>query len=123
MINTRILSLIKNHYGLEQVAVTQKFHTNGRREAYLLETEAGRCVLKITDPNRPEEVVRSDVGILETVARFDFPAPRPLYTRDFKASFSDQMSFSSGAVSSPRTGSILRKWSWWLRTPYSRSDR
>jgi Ser/Thr protein kinase RdoA (MazF antagonist) len=82
MFDARISALLKTHYGLEHVAVAQKFATNGRREAYLLETEAGRFVLKITDPNRAEEVVRSDVGILATVARFDFPAPRPLYTRD-----------------------------------------
>jgi hypothetical protein len=42
---------------------------------------------------------------------------------DRSASLRPHMSFSSGAVSSSRIGRSPRKWSWWLRTPYSRSDR
>ena len=60
----------------------KKLATSGQREAYLLETEQGRLVLKITDPNRPEEVVKNDIGILDYLARFDFPAPLPVFTRD-----------------------------------------
>ncbi len=78
----RLFPLLSKYYGLENVQVAQKFDTNGQREAYLLQTELGRLVLKITDPNRSEEVVRSDVGILDTVARFDYPAPRPVFTRE-----------------------------------------
>jgi homoserine kinase type II len=78
----RLFPLLRTQYGLESVQVVQKLVTSGHREAYLLQTELGRLVLKITDPDRPEEVVRSDVAVLDTVAQFDFPAPRPVFTRE-----------------------------------------
>jgi len=78
----RLLPLLRAQYGIESVQVLRKFDTNGQREAYLLQTEQGRLVLKVTDPDRPEEVVRSDIGILDYVARFDFPAPRPVFARE-----------------------------------------
>ena len=77
-----LFPILQTRFGLESIQVVQKFETNGQREAYLLETEQGRLVLKITDPDRPEEIVKSDTGILDYLARFDFPAPRPLFTRE-----------------------------------------
>lgn len=78
----RILATLQSQYGLEDVKVMQRFATNGRREAYLLQTEQGRLVLKVTDPGRSEELVKSDTAVLDYVARFDFPAPLPFPTRD-----------------------------------------
>ena len=77
----RLFPLLNTQYGLESVQVLRKLATKGQREAYLLQTEQGRLVLKVSDPDRPEEVVRSDIGILDYLARFDFPAPRPVFTR------------------------------------------
>lgn len=81
-LDPRILALLSTHYGLESVRVLRRFATNGRREAYLLQTEAGLLVLKLTDPGRPEELVRSDTAILTYLAHFDFPAPLPVPARD-----------------------------------------
>lgn len=78
----RLLPILQTQYGLENVQVQQRFATNGRREAYLLQTEQGRLVLKITDPGRSEELAKSDTAILETLARFDFPAPLPFPTHE-----------------------------------------
>lgn len=79
--DTRLIPLLHTHYGIQSVQVLKKLDTKGRREAYLLQTELGRLVLKITDPGRAEELVKSDTGILEYIACFDFPAPQPLFTR------------------------------------------
>ena len=80
--NPLLLPILQNQYGLSDVQVLQRFATNGRREAYLLQTEQGQMVLKLTDPGRAEELVKSDTAILDYLSGFAFPAPPPVFTRD-----------------------------------------
>ncbi len=76
------ISVLKRYYELEQVQVVCQFETKGQRRAYLLQTEMGELVVKITDPDRPEEIVKSDTAILAYLERFDFPAARLMTNRD-----------------------------------------
>jgi|GEM_PF-4526969 len=77
----RLLPLLDSEYALKQVNVLRRLATKGRREAYLLETERGTLVIKITDPGRAEDLVRGDTHILAHATRFDYPAPRLVLTR------------------------------------------
>jgi Ser/Thr protein kinase RdoA (MazF antagonist) len=80
--NPLLLPILQNQYDLRDVQVLQRFATNGRREAYLLQTDQGQMVLKLTDPGRAEELVKSDTAILDYLSGFAFPAPLPVFTRD-----------------------------------------
>jgi Ser/Thr protein kinase RdoA (MazF antagonist) len=79
-VDPRLIPLLHSQYGIDSVQVVEPLKTNGQREAYLLQTELGRLVIKITDPDRSEEVVQTDVGILDDLARFEFPAPIAVHT-------------------------------------------
>ena len=76
------ISPLKRYYALEQVQVVRQFETKGQRCAYLLQTERGGLVVKITDPDRSEEIVKSDTAILAYLERFDFPATRLIANLD-----------------------------------------
>lgn len=69
-------ALLAGAYGLRKARAVNQLDTKGQREAYLLESERGRLVVKLTDPGRPKHLVAGDTGILAYLERFDFPAPR-----------------------------------------------
>ncbi len=82
MIDSSLLSLLNKHYGLVDFTIEEQLRTNGSRLAYRILTPSGRLVLKLTDHGRPEEIVRSDTGILAYLEQFNFPAPRMLRALD-----------------------------------------
>ena len=73
---------INENYPAGPFTIAATLETNGQRRAYRLEAPGGRFVVKLTDPGRPEEVVRADVGTPLYLSGQGFPAPRPLPARD-----------------------------------------
>ncbi len=80
-----LVNILRQYPALDGFRVEECLKTSGQRRAYLLNSAAGRFVLKITDPQRAEEVVKCDTGILEYLGEVDFPSPRLIHTRSGQA--------------------------------------
>ncbi len=77
-----MLEFLNDHYPAGPFTIAAALETNGHRQAYRLEAPGGHFVVKLTDPGRPEEVVRADVGTPLYLCAQGFPAPRPLPSGD-----------------------------------------
>src|SRR5512147_2539185 len=79
---TALLEFLNEQYTGGPFTITAEFDTNGQRQAFRLDSPGGPFVVKLTDPGRPEEVVRADVGTPGYLCAQGFPAPRPIATVD-----------------------------------------
>jgi len=77
-----LFEFLQAHYTAGPFELAAQLQTNGQREAYALRSPSGSFVVKVTDPGRPESVVRADVGTPQVLCAAGFPAPRPLPARD-----------------------------------------
>lgn len=77
-----LLEFLNDHYPAGPFTIAAALETNGHRQAYRLEAPGGLFVVKLTDPGRPEDVVRADVGTPLYLCAQGFPAPRPLPAGD-----------------------------------------
>jgi homoserine kinase type II len=77
-----LIEFLNDHYSAGPFTIAAVLETNGHRQAYRLEAPQGEYVVKLTDPGRPEDVVRADVGTPLHLCSQGFPAPRPLPSGD-----------------------------------------
>jgi Ser/Thr protein kinase RdoA (MazF antagonist) len=77
-----LLEFLNEHFSAGPFTLVCMLETNGQRKAYRLQAPGGWFVAKLTDPGRPEAVVRADVGTPVYLCAQGFPAPRPLAARN-----------------------------------------
>jgi len=71
-------AFLASHYDLGEIIIEKRLAANGERAVFRVRGRQKRYVVKVTDPFRPEAVVRADVSTPHYLAAHGFPAPRPL---------------------------------------------
>lgn len=75
-------NFLASHYPPGPYQIEETLATQGRRFAYRLRGPAGQYVVKLTDPQRAEALVRAELTTQAVLAAQHFPAPRPIPARD-----------------------------------------
>jgi Ser/Thr protein kinase RdoA (MazF antagonist) len=76
-----MLDFVNANYPGGPYAIGPTYSTTSQRQAHRLDGPGGSFVCKLTDPGRPEAVVRADVHTPDFLARQGFPAPKPVPAR------------------------------------------
>jgi hypothetical protein len=76
-----LTDFLNAHYPCGPFVIEASLETSGHRQAYRVRGAEGSYVCKLTDPGRPEEVVRADVGTPAYLSAQGFSAPRTVAAR------------------------------------------
>lgn len=81
MISSDLSALLAARYGLGELSLLRVLQERGQRLTLLLDSPAGRLVVKRSAPGREESTVAAETAVLAHLARHAFPAPAPVAAR------------------------------------------
>lgn len=81
-LDSTLAALLAEHYSLDHPTLLRVLQERGGRRTLLLDSPAGKLVVKLTHTGRNENTVAAETEILAHLARHAFAAPAPVKSRD-----------------------------------------